>query len=81
MIASHVDGRLRLRAGESENVSLLENVRKSLLNLDGVREVIANLRTGSLLVFYDTSPTVKEGVLQTVTPYLGSPAEVVPSRV
>jgi hypothetical protein len=75
MIASHVEGRLRVRGDELKDSSLVRGVRDKLLARDGLLEVLANLKTGSLLIFYDPSPGVKEGVLHTLTPYLQKLAE------
>jgi hypothetical protein len=80
MIASHVEGRLRVRGGELKDSSLVEAVRESLLTRDGVREVSANSKTGSLLIFYNPSPEVMEGVLNTLTPYLQDFGESSPPK-
>jgi hypothetical protein len=52
-IAHHVPGRMRIRVhGGKRNLHILDHVRKSLVEADGVTRIEANRDTGSLVVHY-----------------------------
>ncbi len=52
-IAHHVPGRMRIRVhGAKRNPHLLDHVRKTLVEADGVTRIEANRDTGSLVVHY-----------------------------
>jgi len=57
VIASCIDGRLRIRDEVLRNASAAETVRRALLAVPGIREVSANPRAGSLLVLYHQAQT------------------------
>lgn len=52
-IAHHVPGRMRIRVdGGKQNPHILDHVRQSLVEADGVTRIEANRDTGSLVVHY-----------------------------
>ena len=63
MIASFVEGRVRLRADALKDPEKLQLVESMVKSQDGVLSTTANPRTGSLLVEYDPNLIPKETLL------------------
>lgn len=59
-ITSFIDGRVRLRHPALKHAETADLVAASLGAVDGVTEVKANHRTGSLLLFYDPEELSRE---------------------
>lgn len=53
MIASFIDGRVRIRSESLRDPTAMDMVRNVVAAHDGVTSATPNLRTGSLLVLYD----------------------------
>ncbi len=67
LIASFVEGRIRLRHALLKDTSLVAQLNEFLQNLDGVTSLESNPRTGSILVHYDANILdieTLEGLLQ-----------------
>ncbi len=67
LIASFVEGRIRLRHAFLKEAALAAQLNEFLQNLDGVTSTELNTRTGSLLVHYDADildMDTLEGLLQ-----------------
>jgi len=71
LIASVIDGRIRLRDPRLKDSGLISRITSALAKQPGIEEVIPNPRVGSLLVRYETgliaSPKVAE-VLERLLP-------------
>jgi len=76
VVASLVDGRVRIRDEGLKREPLVAQVREALLATPGVSGVEANTRVGSLLVLYSAALTAVEKILKTVSHLLGSGEEV-----
>ena len=63
MIASFIEGRVRLRANALKNPEKLKQLEDAVKAHDGVLGTFANPRTGSLLVEYDPTRVPKENLL------------------
>lgn len=72
VVASHFEGRLRIRDEGLKGEPLLSRVREALLATPGVSGVEANPRVGSLLVLYTAAKTTIEKVTKVVSDFLGS---------
>ncbi len=72
VVASHFEGRLRIRDEGLKGEPLLSRVREALLVTPGVSGVEANPRVGSLLVLYTATKTTIEKVMKVVSDFLGS---------
>ena len=70
MIASLVDGRIRIRDSQLRKTSVVEAIRENLLANPGIGEVAANLRIGSLLIIYDRAATNIDKILNILKQYL-----------
>jgi len=75
VVASLVDGRVRIRDEGLKREPLVTRVREALLGAPGVSAVEANPRVGSLLILYSAALTAVEQILKTVSDLLGSGAE------
>lgn len=60
MIASFIDGRVRLRSEALRDLTAMEMVRAAVSARDGVVSATPNPRTGSLLVLYDPAKISRE---------------------
>ena len=76
VVASLLEGRVRVRDEGLKREPLITRVREALLATPGVSEVEANPRVGSLLVLYSAALTAAEKILKTVSDLLGSGEEV-----
>ncbi|MDR3177010.1 MAG: heavy-metal-associated domain-containing protein [Desulfovibrio sp.] len=63
MIASFIDGRIRIRAKALKNAALMSLVTEAISGREGILETRVNLKTGSLLVRYDPSIISPEDLL------------------
>ena len=75
VVASQMDGRVRIRDEGLKREPLASKVREALLATPGVSGVEANTRVGSLLVLYSAALTPAEKILKMVSQLLGSPLE------
>lgn len=75
VVASLLDGRVRIRDEGLKREPLASRVREALLATPGVSGVEANTRVGSLLVLYSAALTAAEKILKTVSQLLGSAVE------
>lgn len=76
VVASSLDGRVRVRDEGLKKEPLITRVREALLATPGVSGVEANPRVGSLLILYSAALTAVEKILKTVSDLLGSGEEV-----
>lgn len=72
VVASHFDGRVRIRDEGLKREPLLARVRETLLAAPGVSGVEGNPRVGSLLVLYSAAVTALDKILETVAGLIGS---------
>ena len=70
VIASCIDGRLRIRDDLLRNASAADAVRRVLLAAPGVREVSVNPRAGSLLILYHQAQTTLRKITDLLSRYL-----------
>ena len=75
VVASLLDGRVRVRDEGLRREPLVNRVREALLALPGVDAVEANPRVGSLLIIYSAALTAVEKILKTVSNLVGSEEE------
>ena len=75
VVASLLDGRIRIRDEGQKKEPLASRVREALLAAPGVSSVEANPRVGSLLVLFSAAVTAVEKILKTVSDLLGIAAE------
>lgn len=64
MIASFFDGRVRLQRDELKDPTTMELVMGLIRSRDGVRDLVPNYRTGSLVVTYDPERIPREALLE-----------------
>lgn len=64
MIASFFDGRVRLQRDELKDPATMELVMGLIRSRDGVRDLVPNSRTGSLVVTYDPEIVPREALLE-----------------
>ncbi|MBI4765810.1 MAG: hypothetical protein HY787_14625 [Deltaproteobacteria bacterium] len=69
-VASHIEGRVRVRSQMLKRGPRLSMVREALLSTPGVGRVEANPRVGSLLVLYSGTVTKIEKILKVVSDIL-----------
>lgn len=70
VIASCIDGRLRVRDDLLRNTAAAEAVRRALLAVPGIREVSTNPRAGSLLVLFQQAQTTLGKITDLLNRYL-----------
>ncbi len=75
LIASHFEGRARIRDEKLTSGSLISEVREKLLEMPGVSGVEANSRTGSLLVLYSAAKTGFDSIIELISEMIGSYVE------
>lgn len=87
VIASSIDGRVRIRDDLFRNAAAAEAVKRHLLAVPGIREVSTNSRAGSLLVKYQQAQTTLRKITDFLGRYLperlapeGLPARSIPER-
>ena len=78
VVASILDGRVRIRDEGLKKEPLVAKVREELLATPGVTGVESNTRVGSLLVLYSAALAAVDSILKTVSHLLGSTEEVRP---
>jgi len=76
VVASLVDGRVRIRDEGLKREELVTRVSEALLATPGVSGVEANPRVGSLLVLFSAALTAVEKILKTVSDLVGSSEEM-----
>jgi hypothetical protein len=64
VIASFIDGRVRIRAEALKQVKTMSMAKSLVEARQGVLKVEGNLRTGSLLVYYDPAVITREMLLR-----------------
>lgn len=64
MIASFFDGRVRLQRDELKDPATMELVMGLIRSRDGIRDLVPNSRTGSLVVTYDPEIIPREALLE-----------------
>jgi hypothetical protein len=67
MIASFIDGRIRLRGSALKNPDNMAMLRSFIGAEQGILDLRANSRTGSLLVYYDPSVISREALASAAT--------------
>jgi hypothetical protein len=67
MIASYIDGRIRLRARALTNPQTLLGLARMIESRPGVRRISTNARTGSLLLEYEPDVLSRAALLAAVT--------------
>ncbi len=70
MVASFIDGRIRIRDVAFISRSLACDVQGALLENKGITRASVNRRTGSLLVIYDTAKMNGETIVGLIAAYL-----------
>lgn len=64
MIASFIDGRVRIRRDELKDPATMELVMGFIRARDGIFDLVPNPRTGSLVVTYDPEIIPRESLLE-----------------
>ena len=64
MIASFVDGRVRIRREELKNPDTMNLVIDMIRAQDGILELVPNTRTGSLLILYDPEKISRAALME-----------------
>lgn len=75
VVASHIEGRVRIRDEGLKRESLLIRAKAALLAVPGVSGVEGNGRVGSLLVLYSAAVTGVERIMEAASDILGSGEE------
>ncbi len=70
MVASFVEGRVRLRHSGLQKTSIVDRVTRELETRAGIEQVAPNRKVGSLLVCYDRAVTTLEEILDVLRAYL-----------
>nr|NIP26218.1 hypothetical protein [Phycisphaerae bacterium]NIX30033.1 hypothetical protein [Phycisphaerae bacterium] len=70
MVASFVEGRIRIRHISLKNPATLEKAVETLEANNGIELVKPNRNVGSLLVFYDKALTKTDEILDALHSYL-----------
>ncbi|MDR1685237.1 MAG: hypothetical protein LBR82_02145 [Desulfovibrio sp.] len=65
MIASFIDGRVRIRAEALKQAEIMSMAKSLAQSRQGVLKVEGNVGTGSLLVHYDPAVITRETLLET----------------
>lgn len=63
MIVSFIEGRIRLRNPLLRDANILQQITSLVQNQPGIRQIITNERTGSLLIEYDSTIISHEDLL------------------
>lgn len=64
VVASHIEGRIRLRHAALRDPAVLREVEGALKEAEGIRSVSGNPRTGSVLVEFDHVTVTAQQVLE-----------------
>lgn len=72
MIASFVEGRLRIRDEKLKNRAAADEIQRLITPVKGIFDVSINQRTGSLLIFYDRAILKLEQLLHVLADYLNT---------
>lgn len=80
VVASQVEGRVRIRDEGLKRALVAGEVRDALLESEGVTGVESNPRVGSLLVLYNAAVTAVEHILKKVSELLGTEEEQTEER-
>lgn len=72
MVASFIDGRIRIRGKAFINRSLSCDIRDALLKNKGITRASVNRRVGSLLVIYDTATMDGGEIVGLIAGYLNA---------
>ena len=75
LIASCINGRIRIRDRQLTQKGVAEAVCEVLSALPGIRQVTINEKVGSLLIIYSAAVTKLQGIMETVTELLGDEKE------
>ena len=78
LIASCIDGRLRIRDQQLMKKNVAEAVCEALSALPGISLVTVNERVGSLLVIYSAAVTKLQSIMESITGLLGDEEENTP---
>lgn len=70
MIASFVDGRIRIKDEKLKSIAVISHIEKKLLQFKGILDVSINRRTRSLLILYDKTILRFEQILHALADYL-----------
>ena len=71
LIASHFDGRIRIRDQQLTNKGVAQAMSEALSALPGVGQVTVNERVGSLLVIYSAAVTKLQSIMVRISGLLG----------
>jgi hypothetical protein len=71
LIASHFDGRIRIRDQQLTNKGVAQAMSEALSALPGVGQVTVNERVGSLLVIYSAAVTKLQSIMERISELLG----------
>lgn len=71
IIASHFDGRIRIRDQQLTNKGVAQAISDALSALPGVGQVTVNERVGSLLVIYSAAMTKLQSIMERISGLLG----------
>lgn len=80
LIASCIDGRLRIRDQQLTQKHFAEAVREALSALPGISQVNINEKIGSLLIVYSAAVTNLRGILDAIIEQLGEVEEPLNAR-
>ncbi|MCC6347350.1 MAG: hypothetical protein IT388_09220 [Nitrospirales bacterium] len=61
-----MEGRIRVRDERLKKRRIAEDLKRSLLAVVGIGEIVYNQRTGSLLIFFDTAAASSKDILDIV---------------
>lgn len=67
MIVSIIDGRIRIRNLRLKEGAFAGELKRHLLAVNGLREILINPRVGSALLVYDTSITSAERIIKRIS--------------
>lgn len=70
MIASFINGRIRIRDEKLKSIAAASHIEKKLSHLKGILNVSINRRAGSILIFYDKTVWRIEQALYALADYL-----------
>ena len=71
LIASHFDGRIRIRDQQLTNKGVAQAMSEAVSALPGVGQVTVNERVGSLLVIYSAAVTKLQSIMVRISDLLG----------
>lgn len=80
LIASHFDGRIRIRDQQLTNKGVAQAISEAVSALPGVGQVTVNERIGSLLIIYSAAVTKLQSIMERISGLLGE-APPLPTNV